>query len=258
MRTKIVLIAYLLIAGIATGFASDKIKGNGKIESRAIQVDEYEQLFLGERIEYNGNAGMNFFKKKNKRFPIFTYSQTMGSATLEITMDENLFEYLDIKQENKALRIQAQKDYLLNPTLLQIKGSSGGITKVEIIGCMDFLIESVLNVENIRASIGGVGNITIHQLNSEEITCNLSGVGNFYLGGRSEKGNYYLSGVGNFDAYNCNVEELVSEISGVGNMKVRASEKLKAGTSGVGNIKYRGNADVDSWASGLGKVKNNN
>ncbi len=258
MKTKITLIVCLLITSIATGFALERIKGNGKIETRTIQIDNYNQLFLGERIEFEGNSGMNFFRKKKKRFPVFNYTQTNGSATLEITMDENLFEYLEIKQEDDKLRIQAENDLQIKPTQMLIKSSSEDLQKVEIIGCMDFVAESSLKVKNIRLSIGGVGDIRIDKLTSEEITCSLTGVGNFYLKGNSDKGNYYLTGVGNIKAYDCNVKELVSEISGVGNMQVRASERLKAGTSGIGNIKYRGEAQVEKWVSGLGRIKNNN
>ncbi len=258
MKAKITGLICLIILSITSSFAADGVNGNGQIETRTFQVDDYNQLILGNRIEFEGNTGLGFFKKNKKRSPMFNYTQQQGRTTLEITMDENLFEWLTVNEKGGKLYIEAEEDVKIKPTGMIITGSSSGLTAVSIHGCMDFHNEGELIAENIRFTVDGVGDIVISGLSAQEITCDVSGVGNIYLAGKAEKGNYYVSGVGKVLAYDCNVKRLKSEVSGVGGMEVMASENLDAKTSGVGSIKYKGNAEINSSSSGIGKVKNAN
>jgi len=257
MKAKITGLICLIILSITSCYADDRVKGNGKIETRTFQVDDYNQLNLGERIEFEGYSGLNF-KKNKKRSPVFNYTQQQGKTTLEITTDENLFQWLVINEKEGKLYIEAEQDIKIKPTEMSITGSSSDLTLVKINGCMDFHNKGELVVDNVRFAVSGVGDVVISGLSAQEITCDLSGVGNIHLAGKAEKGNYYVSGVGKVFAYDCNVKNLKSELSGVGSMQVMASEHLDAGTSGVGSIKYKGNAQVNSSSSGIGKVKNAN
>lgn len=258
MKIKIIGLIGFILLSITTSYATERIKGNGKIETRTIQVDDYDQLILGQGIEFEGTSGLSFKKNKKKRYPAFYYSQTTGKATLEISLDENLFNWLIIDLEEGKLRIKAENDIQLKPTEMTIKGSSKELANIVVSGCMDFRNESALTSDILRLSVDGVGDIILKNISAADLTCNVSGVGNIHLDGQADKGSYYVSGVGKIFAYDCHVKNLKCEVSGVGRMEVRASETLNAGTSGIGGIKYKGNAVVDSWSSGIGKVKNAN
>lgn len=263
MKTKTTLFICLCMVSILHLSASvtetiEKIKGDGDIVTRSFTVEDYDKLILAENIEFSNKSAKSTFKKKKKRSCSFTYSQSPGDAFLQITMDRNLFDYLIVDSSNGILRIRAEKDIKIKPTKMNIKGSSRELSKVEIVGCMEFICEGPVNTHSLRTAITGVGDVTFNNLTADEFTCEISGVGNMHLKGSIENGNYYLTGVGKIYAYDCAVENLTCEVSGVGNMEVRANKHLKAGTSGVGGIKYKGPAEVDSWSSGLGKVKDKN
>ncbi|MDF9830566.1 head GIN domain-containing protein [Parabacteroides sp. PF5-6] len=257
MKAKITVLIGLFLLNIASCYAADRIKGNGKIETRTFQVGDYTRLILGEGIEFEGTSGLNF-KKNKKRSPVFHYTQAYGSATLKITTDENLFQWLNVKEKDGKLYIEAEEDLKVKPTEMTVTGSSSDLTAVHIHGCMDFHNKGELAVNRIRLEVSGVGDMEISDLSAREITCDVSGVGNMHLAGEAEKGNYYVSGVGKIFAYDCTVKNLKAEVSGVGNMQVMASEHLDAETSGVGNIKYKGEAKVKTSSSGIGRVKNAN
>jgi hypothetical protein len=258
MKTRIIGLACLIVLSITSVYAADSVNGNGKVETQTFRIGDYNQLILGEDIEFEGNPGFNFFKKNKRRSPVFNYTQQQGKITLEIAMDENLFQYLTVNEKGGKLYIEAKKDVRIKPTEMTITGTSSDLKAVNINGCMDFYNKGELVVDNVRFEVDGVGDIVITGLSAREITCDVSGVGNIHLAGNAEKGNYYVSGVGNIYAYDCNVRNLKSEVSGVGNMQVMASEHLDAETSGVGNIKYKGNAEVNSSSPGLGKIRNAN
>lgn len=254
MRIQFIYLLSLLILCSPTGCASDKVKGNGKIVTRTIPIEDFEQLSISRQID-SKRASWNLFQKNKKNFPVFEYKQSSGSDLLEVTMDENLFDWLVVDQNEKKLYIKTKKGVYIKPTQLTIKGGSSELSKVELYGCMSFKTTTALNVDNIQFNLLGFGDIQIDGLTCNELNCDLSGVGNIYLNGTAQTGKYILSGVGNIKAYNCEVKNLSCEVSGVGNMQVMATDQLDAGTSGVGGIKYRGEASANTWSSGIGRVK---
>lgn len=257
MKAKITVLIGLFLLSVASCYAADRIKGNGKIETRTFQVGDYTRLVLGEGIEFEGTSGLNF-KRNKKRSPVFHYTQKHGAATLKITTDENLFQWLNVEEKDGKLYVEAEKDLKVKPTEMTITGNSSGLTAVHVYGCMDFHNKGELTLDRVRLEVSGVGDMVITDLSAQEITCDVSGVGNIHLAGEAEKGNYYVSGVGKIFAYDCNVKNLKAEVSGVGSMQVMASEHLDAETSGVGNIKYKGGAKANTSSSGIGRVKNTN
>ena len=100
MKTRIIYLCLLVIfstTGCISKNARKGINGNKNIVTRTIQVDDFEEIHLGSNIE--SAKGINPFNKKNRA--ICNYTQTDGASSLEISMDENLFDLLDI--ENKEI-----------------------------------------------------------------------------------------------------------------------------------------------------------
>lgn len=257
MKTK-----FLLLAGLLLGFASlclasgngEKVKGNGNLVTRTIPVEDFRTLYMGEQINSSRfSGGLNFWQKRTL---VFNYMQTLGAATLQITTDENIFDELSIEQKGGKLRISAKDRSLkLFPTHLVINGSSSGLEKLQLTGCMDFVSENLFQVPSLVVRLTGVGDVKMDELDCDTLDCNVTGVGSLYLTGKVGQGAFDLSGVGHVYAFDCQVKELECDVSGVGSMEVQATDRLKARVSGVGKLKYKGNAEVSTRCSGVGRIK---
>lgn len=248
MKTKISLLLLCVFCAFSC-MSSDAIKGNGTIITKKIPVENFTELRLGSKIESKGNS----FSSKST--PRFNYTQTTGSSSLEITMDENLFDNLVIDQKDGRLTIRGERG-TLRPTQLIINGSSSDLKDVSVSACMDFVAESPVNFEDVSFDVSGVGDVRLSALSSDKFRCGLSGVGKVYLTGQIKEGRFDVSGVGHVYAFDCPVENLKCGVSGVGGMEVNAAESLNASTSGVGSIKYKGHPkELKKSASGVGSVK---
>lgn len=251
MKTKGLLLIALLLGWTITGQAADRVKGDGNIITRTIPVEDFDRIVVGDNIEPKGNP----FGGK-KKYPTFNYMQTLGTASLQITMDENLFSVLDIIQTKGEIKIQTKNNRVkIQPTQLKISGSSRELSYVGISGCMNFISENQLKSDKLEMAVSGVGDITIEDFTCDELSCNVSGVGNIYLSGKVKSARYGVSGVGKVYAFGCQVENLRCDVSGVGGMQVWATESLKANASGVGGIKYKGDPKTELNASGVGSIK---
>lgn len=248
MKTKISLLLLCVLCAFSC-MSSDAIKGNGNIITKTIPVENFTELRLGSSIETKGNP------LSSKNAPTFNYTQAPGSSSLEVTMDENLFDKLSIEQNSGRLTIRA-KEGKIRPTQLIINGSSSDLKNVSVSGCMDFVAESPVNFEDVSFDVSGVGDVKLSALSSDKFRCGLSGVGKVYLTGQIKEGRFDVSGVGKVYAFDCPVEDLKCSVSGVGGMEVNATESLNANTSGVGSIKYKGSPkELKKSASGVGSIK---
>ena len=91
MKTKLVAVIALIFCAFMA--EASKVEGNGNIITKEISVDNYSEIELGGNIEYSGN---NFWgNRSNKKFPVFKYTHGR-SASLKITIDENLFPLLSV------------------------------------------------------------------------------------------------------------------------------------------------------------------
>ena len=119
MKTKLVAVIALIFCAFMA--EASKVEGNGNIITKEISVDNYSEIELGGNIEYSGN---NFWgNRSNKKFPVFKYTHGR-SASLKITIDENLFPLLSIKSNNGRLAIRIQDGTRIKPTQYVIEGSS--------------------------------------------------------------------------------------------------------------------------------------
>ena len=133
MKTKLVAVIALIFCAFMA--EASKVEGNGNIITKEISVDNYSEIELGGNIEYSGN---NFWgNRSNKKFPVFKYTHGR-SASLKITIDENLFPLLSIKSNNGRLAIRIQDGTRIKPTQYVIEGSSKTLKYLKTSGPMDF------------------------------------------------------------------------------------------------------------------------
>lgn len=268
MKTKIGLLVLLMLCTWVG--KAEKIKGNGNLITKDVKVSEYDEIEIGGNIEYTSSWGAG----KNNSPVSFNYAQG-GSASLQITIDENLFSLLEIESSGGKLSIRTENEMHLSPTKLQIKGNSKKLNKIVTHGCMDFFVKSALSGDKLEVkvsgssdvvmdqsvrystcelSVSGSGDITIDKLNAQMLKNSVSGSGDIHLKGNAEEGKYSVSGSGDLSAYGMNVKRLDCSVSGSGDAKVYASEKLNLSVSGSGDLSYKGPASVQKSITGSGDI----
>lgn len=270
MRTRLFTLIALFVLGAATCFAA--IKGNGKVITKNIDVTDYKSLSLGGSIK-NGS----WFGSNDNESPVCFYSQTTGNATLSITLDENLFSYLDIKSGGNKLSVRVRNNTTIAPTKLVVKSSSSKLENLQVSGCFDFKSETSLSgttlnigasgasdvkikhavrVDNCSLSSSGASDLELKDLKCCDIKVSSSGSSDVELKGSADKGRFSTSGSSDIKAYDFKVGKLSCGSSGSSDIKVYVTESLEASASGSSDIKYKGNPSVKRSVSGSADVDN--
>jgi hypothetical protein len=271
-KRAFLFITGLLLAGSFTFLHAEKIKGNGNVITKEIPVSDFNNVAIGPGIECNSR----FFSRNTYQSPVLNYTQTTGAFALSVTMDENLFSYLEIKSGGDELSVHTPKGVVINPSKLEINASSKELKKVAVSGCIDFVtantfksdrltigisgasdvkINHPAQIEQFSVNISGAGDLITEKLTCKELECNISGAGDIALKGKADRARFTVSGAGDIKAYDLIVKYLECRVSGSGDANIMATETLDATVSGTGDIRYKGNARANTRVSGFGDIK---
>lgn len=270
MKTNNLILTICLLLVNVCGFAENReVKGNGNIVSREIPITDYDAISLSGYTE-------------------FEYEQSDAAPYLRIELDENLFDYLNVKVEGKTLKIGLKKDegrsnqgnsYNLNYTKFRIKSNSLDLKDLNTVGSGYFTVVSPLKVNKLEVNqagsgtisflkllegtrcefnLAGSGTISISLVKTDNLKCSLAGSGNIQVKGSAERAAYSVAGSGGIKAFDCKAGKAEASMSGSGKIQVNADKQLDASIIGSGNIRYKGDPTLSKSVMGSGSVKSSN
>lgn len=219
-RTLTAALAALLIVSLAApasaGFwnKGDQIEGSGKMESRTFDFDEITAYQLDGSLDTEIAFG--------------------DRQKVEVTLDDNLFDNLEIEVDHGTLIIGWDE-------------SCDPDRKAKVVLTLSKLDEIDLN---------GAGDIVIDGFSGKSFDLELRGAGDVTIDGKCDELEITLMGVGDIEARKLDAKHVDVTVTGVGDAEVTAVESIEARVSGVGDIKYWGNPESENTkVSGIGDIK---
>ena len=193
-----------------------------------------------------------------------------------VSVDENLFDYLDIKVKDNELLLGKQKEEkntslkatqfvieVTAPSLENLNLAGSGTFNalsplqvetmdVNLAGSGDIVLKQTVTVQQIGLNVAGSGDLACNELISDELGCYIAGSGDLkVVSGQVRKAEAGVAGSGDI-VLTCNIENLDANIAGSGDIKARVSAKLKYAIIGSGDIGYYGNPVVEGDKAGRG------
>jgi len=220
---RILITVFILSISInlsAQSWFKESVKGNGEMTTITRNVGDYAEITIA------GPFHAKLVKGKEGK--------------LEISVEENLKQYLVTKVKNGKLTIRWDNNFKVKPKkpihisipFKEIEGlvmaGSGDVKSVDEISATDFSIK-----------LAGSGSLNL-LLSADEVTCTMAGSGNITLVGNSRELDCSKAGSGDFYGYEFTCEDVDIEGAGSGNAEIYVTKVLDAKTAGSGNIYYKG------------------
>lgn len=260
--TAIICMALVSCDLSGESFGGETINGDGNLATRTYDVGSFD--YLAVFLPFTNNYAVNV---------------TIADAyTCTVRVDENLFEYLDIKVKDDELQLgkpQKRMKFKLRPTACVIDITAPSLEEVNMGGCgtinmlsplntkkMEFFVagsgnivfKEVANIAHLELGIAGSGDILIPELVSDHLEIDIAGSGNAKIErGNVTKAEVDIAGSGDCDLV-CQVETLEADIAGSGDITARVSGKLEYSIIGSGDIGYYGNPVLKGDKLGHGTV----
>lgn len=209
------------------------VSGNGHVEERTVNVDEFT------RLEIDGNFDV--------------YIQQGSQAGLKIEADENLHELIEVKNFGSLLEIHT-RDNILRAKKKSLYITCTDLEKAELNGAINFRTEKPLDLRTLAVFVSGASDIRM-DIKAEKIWLEVSGAADCDLRGKAGQLDLDLSGAGEFNAIDLESREAAVTMSGAGTAKVWATEELRVDISGAGSVRYKGDPRISKSIAGIGSLK---
>ncbi len=209
------LILLLAVAAAAHDHGHhDTIDGSGKLETRSFDLDG----FTG--YEMNGSLD--------------TRIRVGGDHQVTITLDDNLFDNLEIEVEGGTLVVEW--DESCDPHRKAV---------VEI---------TMPKLESLE--LNGAGDLDVDRFRGDELDILLRGAGDLEVEGEVDRLDVTVMGVGDVKCRGLEARHVKAVLTGVGDVEVTAKDSFEGTVSGVGDIEYWGNPEKEKVrVSGIGDIE---
>jgi hypothetical protein len=210
-----------------------KIKGSGKTVSEVRELPNFNSITMNTAGLVKITSGENQY--------------------LEITVDENVLEYIKVYVEEEVLIIEIEEkvsisnfeltvDIVMTDLRSLVTNSAGSIRSL-----------NQFEEDKINLMINSAGSISL-DLKANQLNSMINSAGSLFLRGQVTHHNTILSSAGNVSAFDLGTETTTVLINSAGNAHVNVSELLDVTINSVGCVYYKGNPQIIQNINSIGCV----
>ena len=235
------LIALLVISNSCTNecnpFNSDNDDSNNFVKGSGYLVSESRELVSFNAIHI-ATAG--------------TVNLTQGdSQRVDVTVDDNLMEYIRLTVSNNTLVIDIEPGNSLTNMHLTVDITLPELKLLHTSSAGCFVGKNTLNCDDLNIFSSSAGNIFLN-LQANYLYSNLSSAGNATLSGTVSTHDAIISSAGVLHAFNLYTDTTTISLSSAGNAEVLVNNLLNATLSSAGSLFYKGNPQINANVSSSG------
>jgi hypothetical protein len=177
------------------------------------------------------------------------------SASISVTADDNLLQYLKTETEGRTLRLSGGTGFSVRPkTKPEYKLTLPRLESLTVSGSGHATVDKPVGDE-LKVKLSGAGTVTLREVTYQSLNVTTSGAGKVIATGAAPRAQFKLSGAGTLDAAGLRTSFMDVQVSGAGQATVWSTLELKARVSGAGGVRYKGNPTVEQKVSGAGRVR---
>ena len=259
MKTKGFLLLAFLFGLFLNAKAADNVNGNGTLSTKTIKIDDFNEVRIDGIMDFN-------------------YVQSDDPGSLEVTLDENLHQYLNVDIHDRILTLSFDKKVKVGKlTKFVVKTNSKWLKKVKAAGNANFMVNSKLSGDELEVKanencliqfkqpievgaldldVSGSANMVVENLKVDKLNCNMGGSGSIRLkSGSANQGNYTVLSSGDIHAYGVAIPDVKCKMAGNGLAEIHPTGNLNATLVGKGNIRYKGPTAVQQRVIGKGTIE---
>lgn len=220
-------------------FGGETVKGEGDVVTRNYDVTAFNEISASLPATVNFSVSNNY--------------------TCTVSVDENLFDYIEIKVKDGELQLGRPKEHKhvnLKATKFVIDITAPSLNEVNLAGSGSLNFLSPMDEEKLEVSLAGSGNVVFKEgANIDHLELNVAGSGDIYVEkGSIRKFEADIAGSGEIVSH-ADVQDMDANVAGSGDITAKVNGKLDYFVAGSGDIKYYGNAQVSGKIAGSGSVK---
>jgi hypothetical protein len=210
-----------------------KIRGSGMTVSKQIYLPYFNSIAMN-------TAGLVTISSGNEQYT-------------EITVDDNVLEYISISVENEVLIIENVDNVALSDYELTVDVVITDLKSLVTNSAGSIMGLTAFKEDQLSMMINSAGNISL-DVETNQLYSMINSAGNLVLSGKVNSHNSILSSAGNLMAFDLQTKNTMIMINSAGNANVTVSELLEVTINSVGCVYYKGYPQIIQEINSLGRV----
>jgi len=219
------------------------VEGNGNIISRDYDVAAFDEI--------------------NMILPATVNYREADNYSCRVTLDENLFECLDIQVKHDCLNLKHDKRFdniNLKPTKFVIEITAPTIEEIKLVGSGDLVFVTPLEAEKLKVSTAGSGDVVFEEtVKVQDLDMSIAGSGDAIFKGTATIHDFAMSiaGSGKLKCKHLIADHANLSVAGSGDMEIESGmvKSAKVSVAGSGSIETRCQLEsMDYSIAGSGSI----
>ncbi|MGI9616512.1 MAG: GIN domain-containing protein [Acidimicrobiales bacterium] len=229
-------LSLVLVAATGCNRYLDEIDGSGTPETIDVATgDGFNQLELNHGFEVDVVVAE-------------------GPTSIEVTVDDNLVDYLDVEVRGDVLQVGFQQrvsyDFDVQPTATI---SMPSLERIDLGGAVTANVAGVEAEEAIDVDASGASDLSLNA-RVDSLTIDASGASNVDVDGRAEDVQIDASGASNVDLGSLDASGATVDLSGASFLRLGTVERVEGALSGASTLAAASTSDVNVRTSGASSV----
>ena len=176
--------------------------------------------------------------------------------SLKIEADENLMQYIEVRNDDGVAKIYTRKGYNLNPkSKMRVHATAPSYSLLQVSGSGKISSEGrISGMDKLHTEVSGSGDIVL-DVDAPRVEAEISGSGSARIKGTTRDFAAQVSGSGDIRCFDLLAENAEIDIAGSGNAEIFASKTLDVQVAGAGDVRYKGSPMVKQHTAGSGSVR---
>ena len=234
------------------------VDGNGNV---IVNVYSAQTVVDGNVNLITRDYDVTVFDEISMILPATVHYTVADKCSCRVTLDENLFEYLDIHAKGDELSLgyvyEKVQHTSLKPTKFVIEISAPSIEKISIVGSGDFCFVMPYDAQSLKIQTAGSGSVIFKETaNIHLFEMQIAGSGKLECKDlHADHTNLSIAGSGDMCIESGTVKNADISVAGSGSVDIRCQlESMDYNIAGSGSINYIGNVKIKGTNWG-GKIK---
>ncbi|MFH2055645.1 MAG: head GIN domain-containing protein [bacterium] len=181
-----------------------------------------------------------------------------NQQSVEITIDDNLLEYLETEVSGGELRVKFDDAVDPQDFELRVEITMTDLQSISLVGVGTISSLNMFTVDSVYVSLTGVGTVNL-EVDTDKLVSVMTGVGTIALSGEAENMMVTHSGVGHLAAFGLKAGSARITQTGVGDSEVYVEDHLDVTITGAGSVYYKGSPEFGTITiTGVGQLINAN
>jgi hypothetical protein len=224
----------LLLAGCSF-ITGPTVTGSGNLVTKQYPLTDFTRISAGNVFDVTVKPG--------------------SPASVSVTVDDNLVEYLDVTTSGDQLRLHLKSNTNVRNATLKAVVTVPELTAFELSGASKGRLDACRSTKPLDIEVSGASHLE-GDVESGDMRLEVSGASHAQLKGSGGNLHVNASGASHADLREFQVKDVNVDASGASHATIHPSGKLIASASGASTVHYAGQpANVDSHTSGASSVK---